>query len=103
MDDLAVSSRHPSYHLHVPSLVLMFALAIIELSCVHWVVFLTSSSHAIVKRFCHDSTCMPCLCHTCLLTRGNCEVVNFTRSRVKNNTELTNFGKLTRIEGYNGK
>ena len=37
------------------------------------------------------------------VTRWDREVVDFTRSRVKNNTELTNFGKLTRIEGYNGK
>ena len=38
-----------------------------------------------------------------LLTRRNCEVVNFTRYRVKNNSKLTNFKKFTRIEGYNGK
>ena len=37
------------------------------------------------------------------LTRRDREVVDFTRSRVKNNTELTNFIKLSRIEGYNGK
>ena len=37
------------------------------------------------------------------MTRRDREVVNFTRSRVKNNTELTNFRKFTRIEGYNGK
>ena len=34
------------------------------------------------------------------LTRRNREVVDFTRYRVKNNTELTN---LNRIQGYNGK
>ena len=37
------------------------------------------------------------------LTGQDREVVDFTRSRVKNNTELTNFGKLTRIEWNNGK
>ena len=31
------------------------------------------------------------------------EVVNFTRYHVKNYSELINFKKLTRIEGYNGK
>ena len=35
--------------------------------------------------------------------RRDREVVDFTWSRVKNKTKLTNFGKLTRIEGYNGK
>ena len=38
-----------------------------------------------------------------LLTRQNCEVVDFTRSRVKNICELTNLMKMSRIEGYNGK
>ena len=38
-----------------------------------------------------------------ILTGRDHEVVDFTRSRVKNNTELTNFGKLTRIELHNGK
>ena len=37
------------------------------------------------------------------LTRRDCEVVDFTRYRVKNNSKLTNFKKFTRIEGYNGK
>ena len=37
------------------------------------------------------------------LTRQDHEVVDFTPSHVKNNTELTNFGKLTRIEWHNGK
>ena len=37
------------------------------------------------------------------MTRRDREVVDFTRSRVKNNTKLTNFGKLTRIEWHNGK
>ena len=37
------------------------------------------------------------------LTRRDREVVDFTRYRVKNNSKLTNFKKLTRIEGYNGK
>ena len=32
------------------------------------------------------------------LTRRDREVVDFTRSRVKNNTELTNFGKMQRKE-----
>ena len=31
------------------------------------------------------------------------EVVDFTRSRVKNNSKLTNLMKMIRIEGYNGK
>ena len=30
-------------------------------------------------------------------------VINCTRSRVKNNFKLTNFMKISRIEGYNGK
>ena len=38
-----------------------------------------------------------------LLTRRDREVVDFTRSRVKNYSKLTNFRKFTRIEGYNGK
>ena len=36
------------------------------------------------------------------MTRRDCEVVDFTRSRVKNNSELTNLMKMYRIEGYNG-
>ena len=35
--------------------------------------------------------------------RQNREVVDFTRSRVKNNSKLNNVMKLTRIEGHNGK
>ena len=35
--------------------------------------------------------------------RRNHEVVNFTRSRVKNNSKLTNLMKIIQIEGYNGK
>ena len=38
-----------------------------------------------------------------LLTRRDREVIDFTRYRVKNYSKLTNFRKLTRIEGYNGK
>ena len=37
------------------------------------------------------------------MTGRDREVVDLTRSRVKNISELTNFGKLTRIKGYNGK
>ena len=37
------------------------------------------------------------------VTRRDREVVDFTRSRVKNNSELTNLMKMYRIEGYNGK
>ena len=37
------------------------------------------------------------------LTRRDREVVNFTRYRVKNNTELTNLMRMNRIQGYNGK
>ena len=37
------------------------------------------------------------------LTRRDREVVDFKRYHVKNYSELTNFGNLTRIEGYNGK
>ena len=37
------------------------------------------------------------------VTRRDREVVDFTRSCVKNNTKLTNFGKLTQIEWHNGK
>ena len=37
------------------------------------------------------------------LTRQNHEVIDFTRSHVKNKTKLTNFVKLIRMEGYNGK
>ena len=37
------------------------------------------------------------------MTRRSREVVDFTRYRVKNYSKLTNFRKLTRIEGYNGK
>ena len=31
------------------------------------------------------------------------EVVDFTRSRVKTKSKLTNLMKISRIEGYNGK
>ena len=37
------------------------------------------------------------------MTRRDREVVDFTRYRVKNYSKLTDFRKLTRIEGYNGK
>ena len=37
------------------------------------------------------------------LTRRYREVVDFTRSRVKTKSKLTNLMKLTRIEGHNGK
>ena len=37
------------------------------------------------------------------LTSGDREVVDFTRSRVKTKSKLTNLMKLIRIEGYNGK
>ena len=37
------------------------------------------------------------------LMRRDREVVDFTRSRVKNNFELTNLMKLTRIEEHDGK
>ena len=30
-------------------------------------------------------------------------VINYTWSRVKNNSKLTNLMKISRIEGYNGK
>ena len=30
-------------------------------------------------------------------------VVNYTQSRVKNNSKLTNLVKISQIEGYNGK
>ena len=38
-----------------------------------------------------------------VVTRRDCEVVDFTRSRVKNYSELTNLMKMYRIKGYNGK
>ena len=37
------------------------------------------------------------------LTKRDREVINFTLSRVKNNSKLTNLIKISRIEGYNGK
>ena len=37
------------------------------------------------------------------LTERDREVVENTRSRVKTKSKLTNFIKLIRIEGYNGK
>ena len=37
------------------------------------------------------------------LTNRDCEVVNCTQSRVKNNSKLTNLMKISRIEWYNGK
>ena len=45
----------------------------------------------------------PLLEHSSILTRQDREVVNCTRSRVKNNSKLTNLMKISRIEGYNGK
>ena len=38
-----------------------------------------------------------------LVTDRDREVINCTRSRVKNNSKLTNLMKISRIEGYNGK
>ena len=38
-----------------------------------------------------------------LLTKRDREIVNSTRSCVKNKFKLTNFMKIFRIEGYNGK
>ena len=38
-----------------------------------------------------------------MLTKRDREVVENTRSRVKIKSKLTNFMKLIRIEGYNGK
>ena len=40
---------------------------------------------------------------TLCLTEQDREVINFTRSCVKNNSKLTNLMKISRIEGYNGK
>ena len=37
------------------------------------------------------------------MTSRDCEVVNFTRSRVKTKSKLTNLMKISLIEGYNGK
>ena len=37
------------------------------------------------------------------VTRRYREVIHFTRSRVKNNSKLTNLMEMIRIEGYNGK
>ena len=37
------------------------------------------------------------------MMRRDREVVDFTRSRVKNNTKFINLMKMPRIEGYNGK
>ena len=37
------------------------------------------------------------------MTNQDCEVIEITRSRVKTKFKLTNFMKLIRIEGYNGK
>ena len=37
------------------------------------------------------------------LTERDREVIENTRSRVKRKSKLTNFMKLIRIEGYNGK
>ena len=37
------------------------------------------------------------------MTRRDREVVDFTRSRVKNISKLTNLMKMPRIEGYNDK
>ena len=39
----------------------------------------------------------------CYLTKGDREVIENTRSRIKTKSKLTNFMKLIRIEGYNGK
>ena len=37
------------------------------------------------------------------VTRRDREVVDFTRSRLKKKSKLTNLMKLIRMEGYNGK
>ena len=38
-----------------------------------------------------------------IVTRRDCEVVDFIRSLVKNNSDLTNLMKMYQIEGFNGK
>ena len=40
---------------------------------------------------------------TRVMTRRDREVIDFTRSCVKNNSKLTNLMKMYQIEGYNGK
>ena len=37
------------------------------------------------------------------VTRRNGEAIDFTRSRVKTKSKLTNLMEISRIEGYNGK
>ena len=37
------------------------------------------------------------------MTKRDREVVDFTRSRIKNKSKLTNLMKIIRIEAYNGK
>ena len=37
------------------------------------------------------------------LTRGDREVIDFTWSRVKTKSKLTNLMNISQIEGYNGK
>ena len=39
----------------------------------------------------------------CRVTKQDCKVIENTQSRVKTKSKLTNFMKLIRIEGYNGK
>ena len=41
--------------------------------------------------------------HVISVMKPDCKVVEITQSRVKIKSKLTNFMKLIRIEGYNGK
>ena len=59
--------------------------------------------HIIATRERIGEACDGELRKTCDMTRWDREVVDFTRSRVKNNTKLTNLMKMYRMEGYNGK
>ena len=61
-----------------------------------WLARIDPTHHALPRRLWKLKNLVP-------LTRRNREVVNFTQSRVKNNSKLTNLMKIIRIEGYNGK
>ena len=38
-----------------------------------------------------------------VVTKRDCEVIKYTRSRVKNYSKLTNLMKISRLDGYIGK
>ena len=68
------------------------------------IVTVDSNNWTVMPKTCTDKDVLPISkAFESKLTRREHEVVNFTRSRVRTKSKLTNLVKLIRIEGYNGK